>query len=748
MRKARFVAARGIAAAAASLVFYQPDLVHAQTAPAETPPAPPAAAPRAEPAPAAPRKDSAPAPSEAAKPTKPAEAAPAPPPDGTAPSAPAPAAPASPAPDAPPPQAEPGAEAPATETRSTEVPAATAAPSAEAPGGGLGFGQWPEPGKDAEELRQQGEKRPEQLDQDRVLAEDWWSHTRPTLELHGYFRTRAELFHNFHLGRIDPPNTSMWPRPSDDAYTDLSGQQHGPRVCTGEEAGTSSSSNPAALQGCSGNTQAGANMRFRVEPELVISDNLRVRTQIDFLDNLVLGSTPEGYRNSPGDNGYTVGQRNGYTPVSGDSTTQEPPRSGINSLQDTVTVKRAWAEYSTPLGQARFGRMPDHWGMGMLYNGGDDPDGDYQSTVDRIAFFTAIPSLSLHVGGAWDFANETPTSQSFGLPGEQAYDLGQQDDLSQYNVMVWRRVDPELERLQLAQGSLVVNGGAYVRYQTQQIANDGPGECTSSGANALDCPAGGASEGYARRGLNVWTPDVWLQLKYDKFKFEAEAAAHLGTVESFATQADGNDYSNPNGEDGWDINQWGVASRIRQLLVEDRLELGFDFGWASGDGDVDGLAPGSNGMQDQHGDRTISTFRFNPAYRVDLILNRRILTRIQGTYYFKPSVRYDFIKKATGLRLGGLAEAIWTRASNFMQSPGHERDLGIELDATIYFQSKDGSLNDDPEKMGGFYAALQYGVLFPMAGLGYQGEQRLSNGDTPGDLDTAQTLRLFLGVLY
>jgi hypothetical protein len=42
--------------------------------------------------------------------------------------------------------------------------------------------------------------------------------------------------------------------------------------------------------------------------------------------------------------------------------------------------------------------------------------------------------------------------------------------------------------------------------------------------------------------------------------------------------------------------------------------------------------------------------------------------------------------------------------------------------------------------MDGFNAMLQYGVLFPMRGLGYLHE------DT--DLDTAQTLRLLLAVVY
>ena len=34
-----------------------------------------------------------------------------------------------------------------------------------------------------------------------VFSEDWWGRARPVVELHGYFRTRAELFQNFSLGR-------------------------------------------------------------------------------------------------------------------------------------------------------------------------------------------------------------------------------------------------------------------------------------------------------------------------------------------------------------------------------------------------------------------------------------------------------------------------------------------------------------------------------------------------------------------
>jgi hypothetical protein len=94
---------------------------------------------------------------------------------------------------------------------------------------------------------------------------------------------------------------------------------------------------------------------------------------------------------------------------------------------------------------------------------------------------------------------------------------------------------------------------------------------------------------------------------------------------------------------------------------------------------------------------------------------------------------------------------IWSRASEFIQAPGHARDLGIELNFQIYYQAKDGSLNDNTDKMGGFYTMLQYGVLFPLSGMNYlQGEKDMMRPTNAPLLDTAtaQTLRWFLGVLY
>ncbi len=711
--------------------------------PAEPAPQPEPTPPATEPVPEAPPAGEAPADEAPA-----GEAAEDETPAGEAPAGEAPTQPEAPPPTGVAPGTRPRTRAPQTQPSSPGIPGLLPTP------GGPAF---PDPGNDAAALEQQGSERPGQTPADRdqrVFSEDWWSHARPTLELHGYFRVRAELFHKFGLDRVDLPQSSIWPRPSDDFYETANAGARGPELCTPDEAGTGSSDDPGGtLVGCHNNSQAGANLRFRLNPEIVISDNLRVISQIDMLDNLVLGSTPSGFLVGPATGeGYAVGARSGATPTSISEYTQVPPRSGINSVQDSIEIKRAWAEYSTPVGQLRFGRMPSHWGLGIFQNSGDKFDDDWQSTVDRISFISGIRALDLYVAGAWDFASEGPTSQSFVLPQQQAYDLGQLDDVDQYVLAVFRRKSPELTQLALAKGEVVVNGGAYVMYQKQHLANDfsGSSATCSGGGAAIDCEPGDVSAGYVRRAANVWTPDLWFQLLYKKFRFELEALTVQGSIDSLATLPGGNDFENPGGDDGWDIRKYGFAAELEQKLVEDRLRLKFMSGWASGDADVDGLAP--SGVQSQLGDRTISNLQFHPGYRIDLILHRHLLTRVSSTYYFRPSVDYDFMHSSSGQRLGGGVAAIWTRASQFVQSPGHERDLGIELNAQIYFQSKDGVLNDDPTKMGGFFSMLQYGVLFPLSGLGYQSDDeqniRRELGTEAADLGTAQTMRLYLGVFF
>jgi uncharacterized protein (TIGR04551 family) len=679
----------------------------APAAPAAAPAKPAPAAPAAKPAPAAGAK---PAPAAKPAPVAPADAAPA-------------AAPIAPAAEEAPPAEE--TEPPAGHEHAEPLPALP--PPSDAATRPRALPAFPEPAADAAALQRMGRDRPpvaKVADESDVFADDWWSHARPILELHGNFRVRAEMYYRFSLGRVDEPKNAIWPRPPDSPYGSYPVDQPDAKLCTEDESGTGSSTSVSRLTQCSNNTQAGANLRFRLNPEIHVSDNLRVISQIDLLDNLVLGSTP-----SP---------RNGYEPIGFNAQSTDP------SLANSIRVKRVWGEYSTPVGELRFGRMPNHWGLGIVNNSGDGYDGDYQSTIDRLQFVAGIKPLELYISGAWDFPNEGQTNAALfgeteGVTREQtqAYDLAQLDDVDQYVVSVTRRKSPELTKLALTRGNLVINGGLQLTYRKQLLA-----------AEFATMEANTDGTQYVRRDAHYWLPDIWLQLLYKGFRFEAEAATYQGSVGNNRTATGA-----ITDDDKYTIAQWGFAAELEQKLVENRLRLGLSAGWASGDADVDGLVPtnGDNNFGQLGGDHTISTFRFNPAYRNDLILSRNILSRVQGTYYFRPSLGYDFLHDAAGQRLGGQVAGIWTRASQFIQAPGHDRDLGLELNGAVYFQAKDGALNDDPTQMGGFYARLEYGILFPMAGMGYpSGTATKIKDETQGsaDVSSAQILRLYLGVLF
>jgi uncharacterized protein (TIGR04551 family) len=309
------------------------------------------------------------------------------------------------------------------------------------------------------------------------------------------------------------------------------------------------------------------------------------------------------------------------------------------------------------------------------------------------------------------------------------------------------RTNPEVQRLKLARGDLVLNGGAYTVYRSQYLD-------LQTGETPWTTPYGNEGQnGVQNNGLEprqAWAliPDLWVQALWRKFRFEAEAVTIQGQI-GYSPLSE--NINNPA-----TVRQYGLATQSEFRAIDDKLDLQFGFGWASGDAYANNsgygaLVPPSTGLQaefTQGGQPSpISTFRFHPDYRIDLIFWREIMGRIQGAYYFRPSVDYDFLRHPDGEKFGGGAAVIWSRASEFEQTPGHKRDLGVELDLQLYYQSKDGSLNDDPTKIGGFFTMLQYGVFFPLGGLDYlPGETTSVTFDT--GLSAAQTVRLFLGIVF
>jgi uncharacterized protein (TIGR04551 family) len=675
-----------------------------------------------------------------------------------APPATAPAAPEATPPAAPsrPPLITPVAPAPAAAP--TTSPSAPSAESTPAP--------TINPARDQQALAAQGAQRPEGGDlatsSAEVFSEDWWGRARPVVELHGFFRTRAELFQNFSLGRQNSSFQAndpqyLWPIPLDQSYTPLTGAQ-GPTVAL------CGPSTPLPNGNCNDKTESSANIRFRLDPEIHISDNLRIVSEVDLLDDVVLGSTPNSYAMQPATTpstnnikfptGYSSAGYNAYAPLGFFSTTQGPPTAGVNSNTNSIAVKRVWGEYVTPVGQLRFGRMPSQWGLGMVDNAGDGIDSDYQTTTDRIMFITGLKSMDLYFGGAWDFISTGPTAtpganatNAYSVYGGQPYNTCNLCNVNEWAAFAAHKTNAEMQRLALARGDVVINGGIYGKFRSQDLDVASAGVPGGTTPQTIDYSTSATANGLEVRRAWAVTPDLWVQLLWDKLRVEAEAAMIWGQIGNIPGL-------NSDVVNTVHIRQFGVATQTQYLAIDDKLNLQFGFGWASGDPWAANTAGSSTEMALNHGpalpletpDRygPLSTFAFHPDYRVDLIFFRNIMTQIQGAYYFRPSVDYDFVRHADGEKLGGGAAVIWSRASDFVQTPGHESDLGVELDGQIYYQSKDGSLNDDPNKIGGFYSMLQYGVFFPLAGLNYL---TVPAGRTAG-LSAAQTVRLFLGVAF
>jgi uncharacterized protein (TIGR04551 family) len=406
----------------------------------------------------------------------------------------------------------------------------------------------------------------------------------------------------------------------------------------------------------------------------------------------------------------------------------------------------------TPVGMLRFGRMPSQWGLGMVANSGDGYDSDYATTTDRIMFVTGVKKFDLYFAGMWDFASSGATSATYAQQQGQPYDLAQLTSVNEWGLVAVRKRDADL-----AHGDAVFNGGAYVIYRQQFLSDDSTTNPTGIGAGA-QYGTNNYSSDLNRRNAWAVIPDLWFQFLYKKFRFEAEGAMIYGHLDSIlSTGGLANEgYINPynQNDNGYHVRQFGLTTQSEFRAIDDKLRVQFGFGWASGDSGMYTLAPNPNGLQPKPigSDRTYTEFAFHPDYRIDLILFRNILTRVEGAYYFRPSVEYDFTRDKNGQKLGGGAAVIWSRASDFIQTPGHARDLGVELNGKVYFQSRDGILNDNKEKMGGFFTQLEYGVLFPLPGLGYMpGQQTNYAMASPGSsLSTAiaQTIRWYIGIFY
>jgi len=521
------------------------------------------------------------------------------------------------------------------------------------------------------------------------------------LELDGALRLRGDLFNDFDLGRgLDSNGLPLFPRPL---------------VNPGRRG-----------------TLASANMRLRLEPTLNVSEHVRVRLQADVLDNYVLGST---------------------TPTAGEYLgTPAGAQYGGASTGDRalVNVKRVWGEVETPLGLLSFGRMPSTWGLGIRHPVQDGLDDDWGNTVDRLQFATlplATPLGAVSLVPFLDFRSEgtIQTDPRTGGGSGQPFDLDSTDDARTFGLKVVHLQTDEEVRRRLERNEASVSYGLSYEYQTW---------------NAISFPFtdtdGNAGTTVVERREYEHVLDLWYRYRTARFHLEAELAGQVGQIGNPTDDVDPADPTKLTPYDGPQIlvRVFGGALRASYQVSPGKFTMGGEIGLASGD-----RAPGFGNRPTQRGpptttggapthpaygalegpqfgkytfngqnidDSSIRNFRFNPGYRVDLILWREILGQVTDAIYFKPSVRWDIV---SGLALD--ASVIYSQAVSSRSTPSASQTgngqgpLGIELDTKLSYTGDEG-----------FAAWLQYGVLQPLDGFG------------PGSLSRAHAFRAGLAIRF
>ena len=118
--------------------------------------------------------------------------------------------------------------------------------------------------------------------------------------------------------------------------------------------------------------------RLRLEPSIRVSESVKLIGQVDIFDDVVFGNNSSA------------------VPVfAGSPTSQGPDGSFTDETYGSRSInpKRFYADVVLPFGKLQFGRMPSHWGLGLLDNDGNGfknewGDAHYGTTRDRILFAT------------------------------------------------------------------------------------------------------------------------------------------------------------------------------------------------------------------------------------------------------------------------------------------------------------------------------------------------------------------------
>jgi len=418
-------------------------------------------------------------------------------------------------------------------------------------------------------------------------------------------------------------------------------------------------------------TFSSADMRLLVDPVFRLGPEVTVRSGLVLFDNLQLGSTPSAYPATP------------EVPMPAGSTSQAPPRSGVNSLSDSIGVSTLSLEWLSPVGLLLAGRTAGDWGLGLVANSGRCADCDFLQTADRVAWITSL--FDALVAVSYDFDANGGHAGSWGNPAGGSYDLTDRDDLRTVNLAVAHYKLPGVTRRQILGGETAFHWGVSFSYRWQD--SDLPGFYLAA---PDEWPGDASGSQYVGRGLAAYLVDAWFRVASASLLLEGEGAWMYTALDS-ASMMPGVATARVTGQ------QYGGVLRARWRFPVLKLTLSAEAGLASGDeaygfgartggtpkaGDMDGSQISFNGSDP---DLEVNNFRFNSNFVVDEILWRRIVGTVTDAVYGKASVG---LRPLSWLETG--ISGIYSRTLFAQSAPGIAKDLGFEGNIRLSADVADG----------------------------------------------------------
>jgi len=328
--------------------------------------------------------------------------------------------------------------------------------------------------------------------------------------------------------------------------------------------------------------------------------------------------------------------------------------------------------------------MGNQFGLGMYANGGDCLDCDAGDSVDRLAFLTPL------FGHVFAFAFDYSATLALDPRADnRTIAVAPTSNVRSITFAALKfRTDLARDRRRKA-GKTTLEYGLSGAYRWQD--GDVPASYLPQPSNA---PVALGPAQVMPRGAKYYVVDGYATVAHPEFSAGAEVVYAGGQVEQ-ASLIPGVLLRQP-----IKSSQLGVAIESEIGTPTSPFGFGVDGGYASGDaGATLGAIP-----QPPPNNR-IDSFRFDPDYHIDRILFREIIGTVTGAVYVRPHARARVYKHSSG-ELRAEVAGIASFASTNNWSPSGDAPLGVEVDPSLTYRSRDG-----------FFAALEYAVLFPLSGM-------------------------------